>query len=120
MKTFAAVPLVAGAVLAPAAEASTVDKLCTRPVILLHGTENDSRGTWRELTAELRKDGHCAHAPDYGNRAKNPITQSAKEISAYIDRVPAETGSSTVDIVGYSQGGVLARHYLKFLGGTAK
>ena len=120
MKTFAAVLLVAGTVLAPAAQASTVDKSCVRPVVLLHGTANDSRGTWRELTAELREDGHCVYAPDYGNRAKNPIPQSAKEISAYIDRVLAETGSSTVDIVGYSQGGVLARHYLKFLGGTAK
>ncbi|SDN53328.1 lipase family alpha/beta hydrolase [Allokutzneria albata] len=120
MKTFAVVLLVVSAAVAPAAKASTVDASCGRPVILLHGTANDSRGTWRELTAELRKDKRCVYAPDYGNRARNPIALSAKEIGAYVDRVLADTGSSEVDIVGYSQGGVVARHYLKFLGGTTK
>ncbi|MFB9909262.1 esterase/lipase family protein [Allokutzneria oryzae] len=123
MRTLFAALLILGTAITPTAAASTVDAACSsnkRPVILLHGTASDSRSTWRELTEALRKENRCGYALDYGNQGKNPIAQSAKEVSAYVDRVLRETHSSDVDIVGYSQGAVLARHYLKFLGGAAK
>ncbi|WP_168200875.1 triacylglycerol lipase [Allokutzneria sp. NRRL B-24872] len=107
----------------PTAAASTSDTACTssaRPVVLLHGTFSDSKSTWRELTDALKKDGRCAHALDYGGRGKRPVAQSAGEVSAFVDEVLRRTGAATVDLVGYSQGAVLARYYAKNLGGAAK
>ncbi|GAA4017653.1 alpha/beta fold hydrolase [Allokutzneria multivorans] len=86
----------------------------------MHGTFSDSKSTWKELTDALKKDGRCAHALDYGDKGKRPIAQSAGEVSAFVDEVLRKTGAATVDLVGYSQGAVLARYYAKNLGGAAK
>ncbi|WP_086826057.1 triacylglycerol lipase [Allokutzneria sp. NRRL B-24872] len=91
-----------------------------RPVILLHGTFKKSGSTWDVLAPELSRGGWCHYALDYGNGGLNPIAQSARELAAYVDQVLAATGASKVDIVGYSQGGMMPRQYLKYLGGSAK
>ncbi|MFB9909263.1 esterase/lipase family protein [Allokutzneria oryzae] len=91
-----------------------------RPVILLHGTFKKSGSTWDVLAPELRAGGWCYYTLDYGNAGLNPVAQSARELATFVDQVRTQTGASTVDIVGYSQGGMMPRHYLKFLGGAAK
>ncbi|MBP2474136.1 triacylglycerol lipase [Crossiella equi] len=91
-----------------------------RPVILLHGTFKKSGWSWGNLLPELSRNGYCAYPLDYGNGGLNPVADSAAELARFVDQVRASTGSSTVDIVGYSQGGMLPRHYLKFLGGASK
>lgn len=89
------------------------------PVILLHGTA-DSKGIWQILGGELRQDGWAVFAPDYGTRATGLIPESAVQVGAYIDAVLAATGAKKAVIIGHSQGGLLARYWMRLLGGAAK
>ncbi|MET9554042.1 alpha/beta fold hydrolase [Streptomyces sp. NPDC006645] len=98
-----------------------------RPVVLVHGTFANSVDNWLGLAPYLVNRGYCVFSLDYGQlpgvpffNGLGPIDKSAGQLSAYVDRVLAATGTSKVDIVGHSQGGMMPRHYLKFLGGAAK
>lgn len=82
------------------------------PVILLHGT-TDSKGVWQLLGTELRLDGWTVFAPDYGTRGTEDMTASAAQIGAYITAVLHSTGAEQVIIIGHSQGGLLARYWMK-------
>ena len=89
------------------------------PVVLVHGT-SASTGDYMELARELRELGWAVFIPTYGNRATNPIEDSAEQVLAYINQVLHATGAEKVIIVGHSQGGVLARYLIKRLGGASK
>ncbi|MEA2333179.1 MAG: hypothetical protein QOH58_3317 [Thermoleophilaceae bacterium] len=90
------------------------------PVVLVHGTFADMTVSWNLISPRLKQAGYCVFALDYGHRGTDPIEQSAGELRAFVDRVLAATGAAKVALVGHSQGGMMPRHYLKFLGGTAK
>ena len=87
------------------------------PVILLHGT-CDSKGIWQLLGADLREDGWAVFAPDYGTRATGLIPDSAAQVGAYIQAVMHATGAKKVIIMGHSQGGLVARYWMRLLGGA--
>lgn len=101
-----------------------------RPVVLVHGTWSNAEATWSDLAPQLREQGYCVFAMDYGQReGLDPnnllnlwggadIARSAGDLAAFVDVVRARTGADRVDIVGHSQGGILARQYLKFNGGA--
>lgn len=100
-----------------------------RPVVLVHGTDMDMSATWSTLSPELTEQGYCVFALDYGMQSAfwdpsivawgvGDIVESADELSTFVDAVIASTGAPQVDIVGHSQGGVVARQYLKFNGGA--
>jgi triacylglycerol lipase len=89
------------------------------PVVLVHGTLFDQTLTWNLMAPVLEHAGYCVFALDYGNRATQEIAQSAQELAAFVQRVLAATGGSRVDLVGHSQGGMMPRYYIKFLGGSA-
>ena len=91
-----------------------------RPVVLVHGTFGDRKHLLENLSAALVDEGYCVFSLDYGNRATGPIERSAEQLSAFVDRVLAETGAAKVSIVGHSQGGMMPRYYIKFLGGADK
>jgi triacylglycerol esterase/lipase EstA (alpha/beta hydrolase family) len=98
-----------------------------RPVVLVHGTFENRRNNWNALSPLLANQGYCVFALNYGQRPPgNPVgatahvAASAQELSAFVDRVLAATGTSQVDIVGHSQGGMLPRYSMRFLGGAGK
>jgi triacylglycerol esterase/lipase EstA (alpha/beta hydrolase family) len=136
----AAVALVPGAT---AAHAEAVDTTSTssgwndwtckpsaahpRPVVLVHGTFGNSVDNWLGLAPYLTKRGYCVYSLDYGQlpgvpffHGLGPVDKSAEQLDAFVDRVLAATGAAEADLVGHSQGGMMPRYYLKFLGGAAE
>jgi triacylglycerol esterase/lipase EstA (alpha/beta hydrolase family) len=100
-----------------------------RPVILVHGTFEDMSGSWQALSPLLYDNGYCVFALNYGSSggsgqlgiyATGEIAQSAEQLASFVTRVLGATGASKVDLVGHSQGGMMPRYYLRFLGGATK
>lgn len=98
-----------------------------RPVVLVHGTLGNSVDNWLGLAPYLVNRGYCVFSLDYGQlpgvpffHGLGPIDKSAEQLDTYVDDVLAATGASKADLVGHSQGGMMPRHYLKFLGGADK
>ncbi|MFC7303835.1 esterase/lipase family protein [Streptomyces monticola] len=141
LRPLAALLLAAAATLAPAtvAQADSApssgwnDYACKpsaahpRPVVLVHGTFGNSVDNWLALAPYLVKRGYCVFSLDYGRlpgaplfHGLGPIDKSAEQLRAYVDKVLAATGTREADLVGHSQGGMMPRHYLKFLGGADK
>jgi triacylglycerol esterase/lipase EstA (alpha/beta hydrolase family) len=97
-------------------------------VILVHGTFEDMADNWQALSPLLYNNGYCVFALNYGSYngsgatgiyATGEIGASAQQLAAFVSRVLTATGASKVDIVGHSQGGMMPRYYLKFLGGAS-
>ncbi|MFN6501022.1 MAG: esterase/lipase family protein [Nostoc sp. DedQUE01] len=90
------------------------------PVVLVHGTALIAAESWTPLALLLASKGYCVYALNYGNRATGPVADSAKELKVFVDNVLALTKAKKVSIVGHSQGGMMPRYYIKFLGGANK
>ncbi|MEU6313553.1 alpha/beta fold hydrolase [Streptomyces sp. NPDC047014] len=98
-----------------------------RPVVLVHGTFGNSWDNWLGLAPYLVHRGYCVYSLDYGQlpgvplfNGLGPIDKSAEQLDVFVDRVLAATGAARTDIIGHSQGGMMPRYYLKFLGGAQK
>ncbi|GAA2091187.1 esterase/lipase family protein [Actinomadura alba] len=98
-----------------------------RPVVLVHGTFANGSVNWPVAAPALASRGHCVFALTYGAvpgvpvlRAIAPVADSAAQLATFVNGVLAATGASEVNIVGHSQGGMMPRYYVKFLGGAAK
>ncbi|MBL1086226.1 alpha/beta fold hydrolase [Streptomyces actinomycinicus] len=98
-----------------------------RPVVLVHGTLGNSVDNWLGLAPYLKSRAYCVYSLDYGQlpgvpffHGLGPIDKSAGQLSAFVDKVLAATGADKADLVGHSQGGLMPRYYLKFLGGADK
>jgi triacylglycerol esterase/lipase EstA (alpha/beta hydrolase family) len=98
------------------------------PVVLVHGTIANQALSWQALSPMLANAGYCVYGFNYGATSLTfghvfglgPIPQSAAQLASFVSRVLAATGAPKVDIVGHSQGGMMPRYYLKFLGGAPK
>ena len=88
------------------------------PVVLVHGTLEDQTISWLLASPAIKRHGYCVFALDYGHRGTDPIQDSAIQLRDFVDRVREATGAERVSIVGHSQGGLMARYYIKFLGGA--
>jgi len=96
------------------------------PVILVHGTLFNENLTWQALSPELADAGYCVFGFDYGSGPDSAfgvygvadIGGAARELATFVDFVRIATHARQVDLVGHSQGGMMPRYYMKFLGGA--
>nr|WP_242646015.1 MULTISPECIES: alpha/beta fold hydrolase [Streptomyces] len=98
-----------------------------RPVVLVHGTLENSTSNWWAFAPYLVNRGYCVFSFDYGKlpgvpafHGLGPVAKSAEELAGDVDKVLAATGAAKADIVGHSQGGMIPRQYMKFNGGAKK
>jgi len=96
------------------------------PVVLVNGTGEDMADGFSALSPLLVNNGYCVFAANFGGspgsllQGLGDISQSAAELAAFVNQVLAATGAAQVDLVGHSQGGMMPRYYIKFLGGAAR
>ena len=96
------------------------------PVILVHGTLVNENLSWQALSPALADAGYCVYGLNYGSEPQSygrvdaigDIATSARQLAQFVDYVRIATRTSQVDIVGHSQGGMMPRYYIKFLGGA--
>ncbi len=96
-----------------------------RPVVLVHGLVATTQDNWATIAPLLANNGYCVFALTYGTENGNPyvgglppMEQTATQLGAFVQRVLAATGSSKVDLVGHSEGTVMPRYWMEFLGGA--
>ncbi|MBC3993969.1 alpha/beta fold hydrolase [Streptomyces sp. AC563] len=98
------------------------------PVVLVHATGVNLGANWTKISPTLANAGHCVFALNYGMNHLSlgrvgglaDIPASARQLSAFVDRVLAATGAPKVNLVGHSQGGMMPNYYLKRLNGAGK
>ena len=95
------------------------------PVVLVHGTFANADDNWQAASPLLANHGYCVFTFNYGGASPTSVIQgtgdiaaSAGQLASFVARVLAATGAAKVDLVGHSQGGMMPRYYLKFLGGA--
>ena len=92
-----------------------------RPVLVVNGfnaTDADTAG----LKAYLQGQGFTVYTI---NESGSPpgsaaITTTAAAVDTKVAQIRSATGATEVDLVGYSQGGLAARYYIKSLGGLSE
>ncbi|KAF9186559.1 hypothetical protein BGZ49_004172 [Haplosporangium sp. Z 27] len=98
-----------------------------RPVILVHGLIRNGWDNWLYMGPKFAASGYCTYSLTYGQMPGIPILagldkieNSAQQLSTFVDKVLAATNTTKVNLVGHSQGSLMPRYYLKFLGGASK
>jgi pimeloyl-ACP methyl ester carboxylesterase len=86
-----------------------------RPIIVLHGYAMN-RANFVPLAYRLARAGQ---GPIFGFEywTLGRIAAGARQLGWFVDEVRAQTGASSVDIIGHSMGGIVARYYVALAGG---
>lgn len=92
------------------------------PVVLVPGTFETMAKNWSLFSPVLKDQGYCVFSLNYGVvngvPASGPVRDSAVELGDFVSSVLGATGAKQVDLVGHSQGGMMPRYYMGFLGGA--
>ena len=97
------------------------------PVVLVEGTFSSMYNSFGAISPDLVNKGYCVYAFNYGQtlpltgiHATGEIARSAGQLASEVSSVLSATHAGKVDLVGWSQGGMMPRYYLSNLGGAAK
>ncbi|MGH3756935.1 esterase/lipase family protein [Actinophytocola sp.] len=88
------------------------------PVVIAGGTFGPAF-FYEPLAGRLRADDHEVFIFELTNLGTGDIADTARDLAAFAGDVRARTGAEKVDLVGHSQGGLVARQYVKYLGGDS-
>ena len=86
------------------------------PVVLVHGilsSGDDMERLARHLRSQAREVFQPTLTPNGGHA---PIEELARQLAEFVDQ---KIGGRKFDLIGFSMGGLIARHYLQRLGGIA-
>lgn len=132
----AAAALTIGLFAAPAAQADSIspdppganDWTCKPssvhpyPVVLVPGTFETMYKNWALLSPVPGRPGVLRLRAQLRGGQRSPrqraIRNSAAELATFVKSVLGATGAKKVDLVGHSQGGMMPRYYIGFLGGA--
>lgn len=99
-----------------------------RPVVLVHGTWVNQYDSFAKMAPRLADEGWCLYTFNFGKGGdKLPLearfgtaelSKSVLELKTFTQEVLDRTSADKVDMVGWSQGGILIRSYLKDHGGA--
>ncbi len=99
------------------------DPTCTsehRPVVLLHGTFSTVRSNYAAMIPRLQATGRCVYGINYGLGGLQSVRSSAQAVATFIDQVLAVTGAEQVDVIAFSQGGLVLRTALRLDGAAPR
>jgi len=102
---------------AAVATAGPVGAATPDPVVIVAGTFSPSLAN-EPLADRLRADGYRVFIFQLPNLGTGDINASARSLDTFVDGVRARTGAAKVDLIGHSQGGLVARSYVKYDGGA--
>lgn len=95
------------------------DQATPGPVVLVPGYGGNVSDL-DPLVARVRKDGRTAVVFRPTNGGTGDLRAQAKRLAALVDATLAKADAASVDLVGYSAGGVISRLYVRDEGGAAK
>lgn len=79
------------------------------PIILVSGFANTASPGWDSYRKSLEADGFTVYVVDFRTHGLGDMYEAAQQLAAFIDEVKRKTARSKVDLVGFSEGGVLSR-----------
>ena len=74
----------------------------------------------RATRGAARADGYQAFIFGLPDSGLGDIADAAHALNTFADGCTAQTGSAKVDLIGHSQGGMVSRYYIKYLGGATR
>jgi pimeloyl-ACP methyl ester carboxylesterase len=86
------------------------------PVVLVHGFLG-TRGTMLPLTRRFQADGRVVFSYAYGTFNLGSIRRSAEDLTNHLRSICEKLDVERLDVIGYSMGGLIALHSVKFLSG---
>jgi pimeloyl-ACP methyl ester carboxylesterase len=113
------VGVAAGAVSASPASAAPSAATAKDPIVIVSGLATPAISHVL-LKARFELDGYKVKIFELPNAGLGDIAQSSAALAPVVDQFMAANGASKVDLIGHSEGGIVARFYIKNLGGLGK
>lgn len=85
----------------------------SRPIVLVHGFLG-TRGTMMPLARRFQADGRVVFTYHHGTFQLGSLATTAQTLGQHIESIVENLGVKEVDVVGFSMGGLVALHAIKF------